>query len=149
MIPQSAAVCPGRMPVCAASSVPITTRARSLLMRRRSVRSLRKSRTVPAISPTSSPSFGSERPDLPLFSSHFPPVSSAPLPFPLFFFFRWRGLRVQRNANRPIPCLHAHLAGHADGFNACQMFSSTSTITNASSTIPKNRMPDTRVKPFS
>ncbi len=62
MIPQSAAVCPSRMPVCAASSVPITTRARSLLMRRRSVRSLRKSRTVPAISPTSSPSFGWARP---------------------------------------------------------------------------------------
>ena len=31
---------PSRMPVCAASSVPMTTRARSLLMRRRSVRSL-------------------------------------------------------------------------------------------------------------
>lgn len=38
MIPQSAAACPSRMPVCAASSVPITTRARSLLMRRRSAR---------------------------------------------------------------------------------------------------------------
>ena len=33
MIPQSAAACPSRIPVCAASSVPITMRARSLLMR--------------------------------------------------------------------------------------------------------------------
>ena len=92
MIPQSAAVCPSRMPVCAASSVPITTRARSLLMRRRSVRSLRKSRTVPAISPTSSPSSAARDRTCRSFSSHFPRISSAPLPFPLFFFFRWRGL---------------------------------------------------------
>lgn len=37
----------------------------------------------------------------------------------LFFLFQVARSRVQRNANRPIPCLHAHLAGHADSFNAC------------------------------
>ena len=37
----------------------------------------------------------------------------------LFFLFQVTRSRIQRNANRPIPCLHAYLAGHADGFNAC------------------------------
>ena len=114
-------------------------------MRRRSVRSLRKSRTVPAISPTSSPSFGSERPSFPLvffsFSSDFffsASVSS-------FFFFRWRGLGYSGMRTGPYRASTLTSPVTPTASMPARMFSSTSTITNASNTIP-SRMPKIQSK---